>query len=114
MKEKTDTLVHILNQTQESITSIDEVTQKIGATLMNMLGIIMKHTEKLNEQASAIAFSYVELLKRQSLMKEKTKEKMKEKMEESIAIVEEFYSYLTQEIEVLQKKTTEVGKKLGC
>uniref|UniRef100_A0A803KWU5 Cytochrome P450 n=1 Tax=Chenopodium quinoa TaxID=63459 RepID=A0A803KWU5_CHEQI len=107
IEEKSDTLLYNSNQIQESITSIDEQTQKVGDNLKNMLGdlgIVMKHTKELNEQARGIALSQVELLEVQGLMKEK--------MEESIARVEESYSHLRQDIEVLQKKASEVEKEV--
>lgn len=107
IEEKSDTLLHNSNQIQESIISIDEQTQKVGENLRNMLndiGIVMKHSKELNEQAKGIALSQGELLEGQHLMKEK--------MEESIVRVEESYSDLRQEIEVLQKKATEVEKEV--
>ncbi|KMT09079.1 hypothetical protein BVRB_6g131870 [Beta vulgaris subsp. vulgaris] len=72
--------------------------------MLNDIGIVMKHSKELNEQAKGIALSQVELLEGQDLMKEK--------MEESIVRVEESYSDLRQEIEVLQKKATEVEKEV--
>ncbi|KAL2906894.1 Protein GAMETE EXPRESSED 1 [Bienertia sinuspersici] len=107
IEEKSDTLLHNSNQIQESIMSIDEQTQKVGENLKNLLGDlgeVMKHSKELNEQARGIASSQVELLEGQGLMREK--------MEESIARVEESYSDLGKEIEVLQKNAVEVEKEV--
>ena len=107
IEEKSENLVQNSNQIQESIITIDEQSQKVGENLKNLLGdfgIVMRHSKGLNEQAKGISLSQMELLEGQGLMKEK--------MEESTAHILESSSNLRQEIDVLEKKTGEVGKEV--
>lgn len=107
IEEKSENLVQNSNQIQESIISIDEQSQKVGENLKKLLGdlgIVMKHSKELNEQAKGISVSQMELLEGQGLMKEQ--------MEESFAHILESSSNLREEIEVLQKKTGEIEKEV--
>ncbi|KAK9678289.1 hypothetical protein RND81_11G201300 [Saponaria officinalis] len=108
LEEKSDNLLQNSNQIQESITSIDAQTRRLGENLKNMvgdIGIVIDQSKELNEQARGIATSHVELIDGQGVLREKLKENT-EKVEES------YYS-LRQEIEVLQLRAADVLAKVN-
>ncbi|XP_074310180.1 protein GAMETE EXPRESSED 1-like [Silene latifolia] len=105
---KSDNLIHNSNQIQESITSIDAETRKVGENLKNMvgdMGIVLDQSKELKEQAHGIATSQVDLVQGQGLLRLK--------MEENLAKVEESYYNLKENIMVLQLKAADVQKEVN-
>lgn len=108
IEERTEHLLQGSNQIHDSLNSIDIRTQQVAQTARNVgdhIDVVLKHSEAVYVQSRKIASTQEELQEGQV--------ELKNNLKEGMAMLQDSYSHLGQEIDNLKNEAIEIEEEIS-
>ncbi|XP_024017539.1 protein GAMETE EXPRESSED 1-like, partial [Morus notabilis] len=108
IEERTEHLLQGSNQIHDSLNSIDIRTQQVAQTARNVgdhIDVVLKHSEAVYVQSRKIASTQAELQEGQV--------ELKNNLKEGMAMLQDSYSHLGQEIDNLKNEAIEIEEEIS-
>ncbi|XP_054820074.1 protein GAMETE EXPRESSED 1 [Prosopis cineraria] len=105
--DKSENILQGYNKIHNSLESFDVCTQQMAENVVNVAdrtGVLLKHSESMNEQYKEIADSQLQL--------QEVQEEMKMRLKDGIEVLNESYNNLGNEIGKLRDESIEIQKEI--